>query len=78
MSETSPGHESEPRATSQEIAGMLGLNYGEGAGFDEETLHEIAEQPTEDAFETAFSYLTQAGFDADEALAPWLEPPEAE
>jgi len=34
--------------------------------------------PFEEAFETAFGYLTQAGLDADEVLAPFMEEPEEE
>jgi hypothetical protein len=32
----------------------------------------------EDAFETAYSYLTQAGEDPEEHLADFLEPPDDE
>jgi hypothetical protein len=63
----------EPVTPSQEIAWMLS-QYGEEAGFDSQTLDELAREPFEEAFETAYSYLTQAGIDADEALAPWIEP----
>jgi hypothetical protein len=73
MNETSPKGETEPKTPSQEIADTLAGTYGEEAGFDEETLEEIATQPFEEAFETAYSYLTQAGLDADIVLAPWME-----
>ena len=48
-------------------------DIGEEAGFDEETCAEIASSSLEEAFEIAYGYLTQAGFDADGVLAPWME-----
>lgn len=52
---------------------MLGRDFGAEFGFDDETLAEIADQSFPDAFETAYGYLMQAGQDADELLAPWME-----
>ena len=66
--------EQEP-TPSQEIAGILGV-FGEEFGFDAETVEEIAELEFEEAFETAYSYLTQAGIDADEVLTLFLEEPD--
>lgn len=34
---------------------------------------EIALMPFDEAFETAYGYLVQAGLDADEILAPFTE-----
>ena len=42
-------------------------------GLDPETRAEIAVLPFDEAFEAAYSYLTQAGLDADEILAPFME-----
>ena len=47
---------------------------GEEHGFDKETCDEIAELPFDEAFETAYGYLVQAGFDPDEILADFIEP----
>ncbi len=59
------------RAPSDMIAQLLAL-IGEEYGFDDETLNEIASKPYEEAFELAYGYLTQAGLDADEVLAPFI------
>ena len=58
-------------APSAEIARLLAL-IGDECGFDEETVSEIAVMPREEALEVAYGYLTQAGFDAEEVLAPFL------
>lgn len=49
---------------------------GENFGFDDETCVEIAEMPFEDAFESAYGYLVQAGLDPEEVLADFIEAPE--
>lgn len=77
MSKPSSGPEFEPKTPSQEIADMLGANYGEDFGFDEKTLSELAGLSFNEAFEVAYGYLTQAGIDADDALASWMENPES-
>lgn len=46
---------------------------GEEFGFDDETCDEIAELSFEEAIETAYGYLAQAGFDPDEVLADFIE-----
>lgn len=66
-------HEEEPKTPSQEIAELLGNSFGSDLGFDEETLAELSAQPFEEAFETAYSYLSQAGIGPDVTLAPWVE-----
>jgi hypothetical protein len=48
--------------------------FGEEYGFDYETLEEVKSLPFEAAFETAYSYLTQAGLDAGEILVRFIEP----
>jgi hypothetical protein len=58
--------------TSHKIAEIL-RGLGEEYGFDYETCDEIVAMPFEVAFETAYSYLTQAGLDADEILADFVE-----
>ncbi|MBP9813450.1 hypothetical protein H6794_02480 [Candidatus Nomurabacteria bacterium] len=45
----------------------------EDDGFDPETRNEIAVLPFDEAFETAYGYLMQAGLDADEILSPFME-----
>lgn len=67
--------EQEPITPSREIADILS-GYGEELGFDAETVEEVANQPFEEAFETAYSYLTQAGLDADEVLDNFIEQPD--
>lgn len=54
-----------------EIADVL-APFGD-YGLDPETRAEIAVLPFDEAFETAYSYLMQAGLDADEILAPFTE-----
>lgn len=76
MNELIPGQQPEQPSRSYEIAAHLQASFGEELGFDDETVAEIAEMPFGDAFETAYGYLTQAGINADIALAGWLEPPE--
>ena len=46
---------------------------GEGHGFDDQTCYEILDMPFPEAFETAYSYLTRAGLDADTILADFTE-----
>lgn len=75
MNEMLHSPESEPKTPSQEIAELLGGTYGEEFGFDNETVGELAELPFVEAFDAAYGYATQAGLDADEVLAPWIEPP---
>ena len=70
--EQEPGQEVE--SDSRKIADLV-KEFGEVFGFDEETCEEIAAMPFEDSFETAYSYLTQAGLDPDEVLAPFIEEP---
>lgn len=60
------------RLPSSEIADVL-KGFSEAHGLDIETCAEIASQPFEEAFQTAYSYLTQAGLDADEILARFTE-----
>ena len=45
----------------------------EDDGLDPETRTEIAVLPFDEAFETAYGYLMQAGLDADEILSPFME-----
>lgn len=45
----------------------------EDDGLDPETRAEIAVLPFDEAFETAYGYLMQAGLDADEILTPFME-----
>jgi hypothetical protein len=65
--------EAEPQTPSQELADRL---RGQGPDFDEQTVVDIASMPFAEAFEVAFSYVTQAGMDAEKLLAAWLEPQE--
>ncbi len=69
----SGGEEERKTNTSQEIGDTLRA-LGEEHGFDKETCDEIAELPFDEAFETAYGYLVQAGFDTDEILADFIEP----
>lgn len=55
------------RAKVHEVIVIL-KELGEEFGFDEETCQEIAETSFEEAIESAYSYLTQAGLDADDVL----------
>jgi hypothetical protein len=73
MGESGSSHEQESKTPGQEIAEMLGSTFGPDIGFDEETIAELSTKPFEEAFETAYSYLSQAGVDPDVALAPWVE-----
>ncbi len=57
--------------TGSEIADAL--TPFEDDGLDPETRAEIAVLPFDEAFETAYGYLMQAGLDADEILAPFME-----
>lgn len=59
------------KAPSIEIARILS-GIGEEFGFDDETVAEIAAEPYEQAFETAYGYLMQAGLDADEILVAFV------
>lgn len=45
----------------------------EDDGLDPETWAEIAVLPFDEAFETTYGYLMQAGLDADDILAPFME-----
>lgn len=56
----------------QEIADIVSP-LGEEHGFDPETCEEIAAQPFDEAFETAYGYLAQAGLDPDVVLAQFME-----
>lgn len=56
---------------SAEIADML-TSIGEEYGFDDETVAEIADLPYAQAFVIAYSYVIQAGLDADEMLSVFL------
>jgi hypothetical protein len=64
----------ENKTPSQKIAGIL-REFGEELGFDSETCDEIAVMPFDEAFETAYGYVTQADLDADEVLADFIEEP---
>jgi hypothetical protein len=64
--------EAQHHPDSQEIATLL-RDFGEEFGFDEQTCAEIADLPFEQAFETAYGYLAQAGLDADEILQRFVE-----
>ncbi|HTE58348.1 MAG TPA: hypothetical protein VK694_06400 [Verrucomicrobiae bacterium] len=48
-------------------------SLGEDNGFDDQTCYEILDMPLPEAFETAYSYLTQAGLEADTILADYTE-----
>lgn len=63
-------NETEPM--SQAIADVL-RKLGPEYGFDDETCAEIADLPDDEAFETAYGYLVQAGLDPDEVLADFLK-----
>lgn len=67
-----PEQKPEELAYNQEIASIL-RNIGEEYGLDPETCDEIADQPFEKAFEIAYGYLSQAGLNADEVLAEFME-----
>lgn len=67
------GERQDDLSLSLEIAQLLFGDYGEEHGFDAETCAEIAEQPFEEAFQTAYSYLTQAGLDVDDVLARFID-----
>jgi hypothetical protein len=67
--------ELEDENPSKELADLLRFRYGETMGFDEETCEEIATLPFPEAFEAAYSYLTRAEIDADEALSHFMEEP---
>jgi hypothetical protein len=73
--EQEPNLENSPEPESKEIADIL-RNYGEEYGFDAITCREIEAMSFEEAYEVAYSYLTQAGLDADEILASLVEQPE--
>lgn len=60
------------KAPSVEIARLLS-SLGEEFGFDDETVAEISVEPYGQAFEMAYSYLTQAGLDADEILSVFMD-----
>ncbi len=60
----------------KEIADLLSSRYGEEHGFDPETCAEISAMTFDEAFETAYGYLAQAGLDPDEALAKFMEEPQ--
>ncbi len=64
----------EIEASGQELADILS-GYGEEHGFDAQTCEEIAAMPFDEAFEAAYSYLSQAGLDPDEILATFMEEP---
>jgi hypothetical protein len=68
--------EIEKENPSRELADLLQSQYGEVMGFDHDTCEEIAYMPFPEAFETAYSYLTQADVDADEALSRFMQEPE--
>ncbi|OGL29984.1 hypothetical protein A3D14_02685 [Candidatus Saccharibacteria bacterium RIFCSPHIGHO2_02_FULL_47_12] len=65
--------EDDPRYWSQDIADVLSHTQSEEFKLDAETIAEIAAMDFEEAFETAYSYLAQAGLDADGVLAHWIE-----
>lgn len=58
----------------QELADILS-SYGEEHGFDAQTCEEVADMEFEEAFETSYGYLSQAGLDPDEVLASFMEEP---
>lgn len=60
---------------SKEIADLV-REFGDEFGFDEGTCDELAELPFDEGFEVAYGYLTQAGLDPDEVLAPFTEEPQ--
>ncbi len=71
MSETFNNPEFLDEPSSADIAEVLSL-LGEDFGFDEETCAEVASMSFDDAFETAYGYLTQAGLDPDETLSTFF------
>jgi hypothetical protein len=69
----SNNHENnEAENLSFEIAKILG-ELGSDYGFDPETVQEVARLPFDEAYETAYGYLLQAGLDADDILAQFTE-----
>jgi len=60
---------------SQEMVNLL-RRLGEDYGFDVQTCDEIAELSFEEAFETSYGYLVQAGLDPEDVLQDYLEQPE--
>lgn len=66
---------SDERWLSYRLANRL-TSIGEEHGFDDETCYEILEMPFPEGFETAYSYLTQAGLDADEVLSEFTAEPQ--
>lgn len=60
------------KVPSSEIARLL-TSFGSEYGFDDETCAEIAAEPYSQAFEIAYGYLMQAGFDADEILYEFMD-----
>lgn len=64
-------HDTEPQS-GKEIAESL-AQYDD-YGLDLETRTEIAAMPFDEAFETAYGYLVQAGLDADEILIQFMQP----
>lgn len=64
-------HDTESHS-SKEIAESLALY--EDYSLDPETCSEIAAMPFDNAFETAYGYLVQAGLDADEILVQFIQP----
>lgn len=60
------------KVPSIEIARIL-AELGDEFGFDYETIVQIADEPYEQAFETAYRYLVQTGLDADEVLRAFVE-----
>lgn len=63
------------RAKVYEVIEIL-KEIGGDFGFDEETLQEISETLFKEAIETAYSYLTSAGLDADAVLAVFFADPD--
>ena len=75
------GVDNERLKQSIEIANILrdlDKKFDGELGFDQETCEEIADAPFEEAFETAYSYLVQAGLDPEEVLSDFLEEPKNE
>jgi hypothetical protein len=64
--------ESLETAKSNAVADIL-RDIGEEYGFDAETCNEIAAQPFDEAFESAYSCLLQAGLDPDSVLDVFKE-----
>lgn len=59
-------------APSVELARVL-HTLGQDYGFDNETVAEVAIVPYEQAFEMSYSYITQAGLDADQILSVFVK-----